>query len=41
MPETMKEFSMGTALVTLFESSDHNVIADKLTNALNNKYVQN
>lgn len=38
MPETMKVFSVGTALVTLSESSDHNVIADKLTNALNTKY---
>jgi hypothetical protein len=38
MSETMQEFSIGTALVTLSESSDYNVIADKVVNALNNKY---
>jgi hypothetical protein len=38
MSETMQEFSIGTALVTLSGSSDHNDIADKVANALNNKY---
>jgi len=38
MPESMKEFSIGTAFLTLSESKDQNVIADKLSNALNTKY---